>query len=55
MLCTMGSQTREEIEAVRTDEVKKTLDKVLEGLSMSIQGLPAIPQEWKEKERMEES
>lgn len=45
MLCTMGSQTREEIEAVRTDEVKKTLDKVLEGLSMSIQGLPAIPQE----------
>lgn len=40
-----GSQSREEIEAVRTDEVKKTLDKVLEGLSMSIQGLSAIPQE----------
>lgn len=43
MLCAMGSQTREEIEAVSIDEVKKTLDKILEGLSMSIQGLSAIP------------
>lgn len=45
VMCT-SSCSGEEMEVVRTDEANKTLERVLEGLSLRIQGSPQITEEW---------